>query len=215
MGASVGIGGLVIGISMLVVFSMAYQSIALQVESGLDRIDEAEQPLPTFTIADATIWEGAVVDLDIVSGGSGYTAGGTLQASSGSGGFLGTYTVDGSGTITSVAITSHGNYSSSPTIVVVGGGSPTSTASFDAWLGNTIHANLTNTGSTIVPHSNVWIFSNGVNPEPLSNIYSSSINSTNWYSGETLGFEWSNVSGNGLSRLSVTAGAFNIGAQLT
>ena len=38
MGASVGVGGLIIGISMLVVFSMAYQSISTQIESGVDRI---------------------------------------------------------------------------------------------------------------------------------------------------------------------------------
>ena len=41
MGASVGVGGLIIGISMLVVFSMAYQAISLQVDSGIDRIDDA------------------------------------------------------------------------------------------------------------------------------------------------------------------------------
>jgi hypothetical protein len=55
MGASVGVGGLIIGISMLVVFSMAYQAISLQIDSGVDRIEEADEPIPTFTIDDAVI----------------------------------------------------------------------------------------------------------------------------------------------------------------
>ena len=55
MGASVGIGGLIIGVSMLVVFSMAYQSIALQIDSGIDRIEDADKPLPTFTLDNAEL----------------------------------------------------------------------------------------------------------------------------------------------------------------
>ena len=215
MGASVGIGGLVIGVSMLVVFSMAYQSITLQIESGLDRIEEADEPVPTFAIDDATLWEGAVVALDVVSAGSGYSAGGTLVASSGTGGFEGTYTVDAvSGAVTSVVITSHGNYSARPTVVVSGGGSPTSTATFDAWLGNFIYANLTNTGSTTIPHSNMWMFIDGASPVEFSTVYTSSIASTNWYSGETLSLEWSNVSGTDPTRLSISAGENSMGAQL-
>ena len=119
MGASVGVGGLIIGISMLVVFSMAYQAISLQVDSGLDRIDDAaDEPSPTFTIDDAIIYTGAIVDVTINDGGSGYSSGGTIEASTGTGGFSATYTVNGNGNITSVVITSHGNYSSLPTLVV-------------------------------------------------------------------------------------------------
>ena len=67
MGASVGVGGLIIGISMLVVFSMAYQAISLQIDSGVDRIEEADEPAPTFTIDDAVIFTGAMVDVTINS----------------------------------------------------------------------------------------------------------------------------------------------------
>jgi hypothetical protein len=56
MGASVGIGGLIVGISMLVVFSMAYQSISLQIDSGLDRLEDADEPIPTFTIDDGILF---------------------------------------------------------------------------------------------------------------------------------------------------------------
>ena len=69
MGASVGVGGLIVGISMLVVFSMAYQSITMQIDSGLERIENADDPLPTFTLDDAELWEGAVVDISITGGG--------------------------------------------------------------------------------------------------------------------------------------------------
>lgn len=57
MGASVGIGGLIVGVAMLVVFSMAYQSIAMQIDSGLDRIENAETPIPAYSVDDATLWE--------------------------------------------------------------------------------------------------------------------------------------------------------------
>ena len=93
MGASVGIGGLIVGISMLVVFSMAYQSISSQIESGLDRLDDADEPIPTFTIDDAILFDGAVVDYTIATPGTGYTNG-TLASSTGNGGFAGDYTVE-------------------------------------------------------------------------------------------------------------------------
>ena len=50
MGASVGIGGLIIGISMLVVFSMAYQSISSQIDTGLERLDDGPQLEITLSI---------------------------------------------------------------------------------------------------------------------------------------------------------------------
>ena len=93
MSGSVGVGGLIIGMSMLVVFSMAYQAISLQIDSGLDRIDEADEPVPTLSIDDAVIFTGAIVDVTINNGGSGYSAGGTIQAASGTGGLSATYTV--------------------------------------------------------------------------------------------------------------------------
>ncbi|MCS5534068.1 MAG: hypothetical protein NZ736_07415, partial [Candidatus Poseidoniaceae archaeon] len=157
MGASVGIGGLIIGTTMLVVFSMVVASIDAKVDTSLQTIDSAKEALPVFTIDDATLWEGAVVDVQIGSGGSGYVNG-TLVSSTGSGGFAGTFTVNiATGAITAVAITSHGNYSSAPTIVVQGQ-TPTSTATFVASIGNFIHSNVTNTGSYITPLREVWLF---------------------------------------------------------
>ena len=214
MGASVGVGGLIIGVSMLVVFSMAYQSIAMQIDSGLDRIEHAEQPAATFRINDATLWEGAVVSVTISNGGAGYTSGGTVVASSGTGGFSGTYTVDGSGAITSVVITSHGNYSATPTLTVSGGGTPTTNATFSATLGKVIYANLTNTGSVTVDHDQMWLFVDGQDATGFNSVYSSSIASERWYSGETLALQWFDASVSGNERLALTVGSTTVGHML-
>ena len=213
MGASVGVGGLIIGISMLVVFSMAYQAISLQIESGMDRIEGADEPKPAFTIDDAVIYTGAIVDVTIVGGGSGYSSGGTIETSSGTGGFSATYTIDGSGAITSVAITSHGNYSSLPTLVVNGGGTPTSTASLTAVPGNVLYANLTNTGSTTIAHDDAWMFLDGQNATQFSSVYNPSLTDL-WFSGETLFLNWFDTGLPGDERMTLTVGSTTVGHRL-
>ena len=50
MCASVGIGGLIVGTSMMVVFALAVNVIDIRVDSSLDTLDSANEPLPTFTI---------------------------------------------------------------------------------------------------------------------------------------------------------------------
>ncbi len=212
MGASVGIGGLIIGISMLVVFSMAYASISTQIDSGLDRLDDASDPVPTFSIDDATLWEGAVVDLTIAQAGADYNNG-TLSAS---GGFEGTYTVDVTGAIISVVITSHGNYSSSPLITITCGTTCSSAAggNVTATLGNVIHANFTNTGVVTVDHESMWVFTDGSNPITFDTIYTSSISSSKWYTGETVYLNWVDATSIGESRISLTAGSTTVAHQL-
>ena len=212
MGASVGVGGLIVGISMLVVFSMAYQSITMQIDSGLERIENADDPIPTFTLDDAELWEGAVVDISITGAGAGYTDG-TFAASSGTGGLQGTFTTN-SGSITSMVITSHGNYSSAPTLLCNVVCTPTSTATFTVTLGNVIYANLTNTGSVTVPHDDMWLFVDGNNATTFSSVYTSSISSENWYSGETVELVWWNASVSGDQRLSLTAGPLSVSTVL-
>ena len=213
MGASVGIGGLIVGISMLVVFSMAYQSISSQIDSGLDRLDNADEPVPTFTIDDAILFDGAVVDYTIVTPGTGYTNG-TLAASTGNGGFAGDYTVDGSGAIIDVVITSHGDYSSPPTLTItcttacVGN---SGTADVTATLGNAVYANFTNAGSATIDFDDMWLFKNGTNPVPFDTVYTSAISSTNWFTGETLFLQWIDTGTIGEDRISMTVGPTTIG----
>lgn len=213
MGASVGIGGLIIGTTMLVVFSMVVASIDAKVDSSLQTIESANEALPVFTIDDATLWEGAVVDVQIGAGGSGYTNG-TLVSSTGNGGFAGTFTVNvATGAITAVVITSHGNYSSAPTIVVQGQ-TPTSSASFVVSIGNFIHSNITNTGSYITPLREIWVFSDGANPTNLGSIYSSGINDPHWYSGETLHIQWSESGTLPVSRFALSVKGVNMASSL-
>ena len=212
MGASVGIGGLIIGMTMMVVFSMVVASFDAKVDSSLQSIDSANEALPTFTIDDATLWEGAVVDVQIGSGGSGYSNG-TLVSSTGNGGFTGTFTVDGSGAIISVAITSHGNYSSAPTIVVQGQ-TPLTTATLPATIGNFIHANMTNTGSYITSLREIWLFSDGDNPTNFGSIYTSGNSNPHWYSGETLHVQWAENGSLPVSRLTITAKGVNMASRL-
>ncbi|MCS5536559.1 MAG: hypothetical protein NZ770_00495, partial [Candidatus Poseidoniaceae archaeon] len=83
---SVAVGALVIGTSMLVVFAVAMATLNSQVESGLSELESAAEPLPSFTIDDATnigtsgaTASGAVVDYTIHDGGSGYTGGDDVE----------------------------------------------------------------------------------------------------------------------------------------
>ena len=214
MGASVGIGGLIVGISMLVVFSMAYQSIALQIDSGLDRIDNADEPLPTFTMDDAELWEGAVVDITITSGGAGYSDG-TFEADPNTGGLSGTFTTSG-GAIDDVVITSHGNYSSAPTLKFncTVACTPTVAATYTIDLGNVIYANLTNTGSVTVHHDDMWLFVDGIDATPFSDAFTSPIASELWFSGETLPLQWLDADVAGSNRLTLTAGSMTVSHML-
>jgi hypothetical protein len=212
MGASVGIGGLIIGMTMLVVFSMVVASIDANVDSSLQTIDSANEALPSFTIDDATLWEGAVIDVQIGSGGSGYTNG-NLVSSTGNGGFAATFAVDGSGAIISVAITSHGNYLSAPTIVVQGQ-TPTLSATFVSSIGNYIHSNVTNTGSQIIPLREIWVFSDGENPTNLGSIYAGGSNNPHWYSGETLHVQWAESGQLPVSRVAISVKGVNMASTL-
>ena len=55
MAGSVGIGGLIIGVSLLVVFSMAVQTMSYQMETSIEVLDAAADPLPSYVIADASL----------------------------------------------------------------------------------------------------------------------------------------------------------------
>ena len=138
MGASVGVGALVVGTSLLLIFALAVQTLDNRLDASLEAIDDAGDLLPSLQIEDATLWEGAVLSVTVSSNGSGYVDGNLIATGTGSG-FSGTFTVDAAGGIETVTITSRGNYSSPPTITVdASGQSPTSTATFSSSTGNHI-----------------------------------------------------------------------------
>ena len=163
MGASVGVGGLIVGTSMLVVLALAVNAIDLRMETSLETIESASEPSSSFTIDNADIALGAVTTLQIDNAGTGY-ADGTLSALEG-GDFAGSYTVNSSGAIISWSITNHGDYSSDPTIVidVVPPGASNGTLSVVS-RSTVIDVSFTNTGTTIVPVDEVWLFLDGNTP---------------------------------------------------
>ena len=209
MGASVGVGALVVGTSLLLIFALAVQTLDNRLDASLEAIDDAGDLLPSLQIEDATLWEGAVLSVTVSSNGSGYVDGNLIATGTGSG-FSGTFTVDAAGGIDTVTITSRGNYSSPPTITIDAfGQSPTSTATLSSTTGNHIYANLTNTGTVTLPHRKVWLFLDGgtsQTPTNLGSAYTPSINSTNWYPGETILLDWSENGPSSYTRISMTAG---------
>ena len=207
MGASVGIGALIVGTSLMLVFALAVQSIDNRMETSLEIIDDAGEPIPSFQIDDATLWEGAVLTVTIATNGSGYQNG-TLIEQSGSGGFLGTFTVDVAGGIETVTITSRGNYSSPPTIIVDTTGQPlvSAGATFTSDIGNFIYSNLTNTGPVTIKNREAWLFLDGGTSEEPTNLGSvTSGTTTHWYPGETIQLEWAEDGATSYDRISLTS----------
>ncbi|MGY8701099.1 MAG: hypothetical protein ACKVHH_00150 [Candidatus Poseidoniales archaeon] len=160
MGASVGIGALIVGTSLLTIFALASAAIDLQVDEALERIEETgDNSVPSFTVDDASndvnavagvtitvpgtayvigdiISSGSVASIDLVDGGTGYTAGNLVWT----GGSCdtdpsGTYTVGGGGTIDSITLSTGGN-------------GCTGTSSVDGDVGGTSSSTI-----TVVMHS--------------------------------------------------------------
>lgn len=84
MGASTGVGALIVGVAMLSVFVLANSALDAQIESGIERMEKSqEQDSPSFSIDDASNDVNAIDSLSINSPGSGYTSSsGTLSATS-------------------------------------------------------------------------------------------------------------------------------------
>ena len=74
MGASTGVGALIVGVAMLSVFVLANSALDAQIESGIERMEKSrEQVSPSFSIDDASNDVDAIDALDIDSAGSGYS----------------------------------------------------------------------------------------------------------------------------------------------
>jgi len=225
MGASVGIGGLIVGISMLVVFSMAITALDAQVATGLDAIESASVPDPSFTVDDVNIAQFAIHEVSMTAGnqGTGYVDG-ILRANVGSGecgGFSATFTTNSTGEIDlgGVVITNHGNCPNSnpPTWTIYDSTlsiqTPTSVANFSTPVFRQyIYANVTNQGPLTLSTDEIWVFYDGEDPETLTASSALTGSSTNWYSGETRVLHWDdNLSSNTeYERIAFTAGATTI-----
>ncbi|MDG1549968.1 MAG: hypothetical protein P8Q94_07965 [Candidatus Poseidoniaceae archaeon] len=208
MGASVGVGGLIVGTSMLVVLALAVNAIDLRMETSLETIESASEPSSSFTIDNADIALGAVTTLQIDNAGEGY-ADGTLSALEG-GDFAGSYTVNSSGAIISWSITNHGDYSSDPTIVidVVPPGASNGTLSVVS-RSTVIDVSFTNTGTTIVPVDEVWLFLDGNTPTKLS-VLAPSVDSDYIYSGDLVTLEWRGLGSTSFDNLAITVDGYSV-----
>lgn len=215
MGASVGVGGLIVGTSMLVVLALAVNAIDLRLESSLETIESANEPLPTFSIDNADIALGAVTSLQIDSPGTGYTNG-TLSATGGGGsGFSGTFVVNPStGEIISVTITDHGDYSSDPTIVIDGPQPGALGGQISVAARTTVvDVNITNTGTVIVPIDEVWMFLDGDNPRNLDSL-APIAESRTIFPGDTVGIEWRSLGNNAFDVVALSSKGFNTARTL-
>tara|TARA_B100001250_G_scaffold405492_1_gene423036 strand:+ start:617 stop:1261 length:645 start_codon:yes stop_codon:yes gene_type:complete len=213
MGASVGIGGLIVGTSMLVVFALAVSVIDLRMDSSLETLESANEPLPILTIDSADLWEGAVVSWTIVDPGANYVNG-TLSTVE-PGGFTATFTVDDiTGGIDNVVITNHGNYSSTPTIQVDSPPLGVTTADIDVDLGTIIDAEISNTGPTVIPINEIWLFLDGAEPKRLSSMIFPAPTSANMYSGETLTLQWRGLGTDTFDTIALSSHGYNIARAL-
>jgi hypothetical protein len=221
MAGSVGIGGLIIGVSLLVVFSMAVQTLNYQMETSVEVLDAAANPIPNYLIEDAQHLEGAILTITVT--GTGLSSGvvnGTLVANGGVGlgGFSATFTVS-SGEIdtNSVVITSHGSYTTLPTsITVQGQGTLSPAPTFTFTTGNMFYSNLTNTGEGTIQTDEVWMYFDGGTPTSLfdehregwaQNQAVPDLASRNWYVGETIDLIWQDAPA-ATTRFVVAAGGF-------
>ena len=164
MGASVGIGALIVGTSLLTIFALASAAIDLQVDEALERIEETgDNSVPSFTVNDASNDVNAVAGVSFTSGtGSGYAVGDIIS----------------SGSVVSLSFVSGGTgYSDSTNLVWSGGGcspNPTgtytvSTEAFEYTATATSHSmnNDYFTYSSSTTDYYVWFNVNGNGVEPI------------------------------------------------
>ena len=209
---SVAVGALVIGTSMLVVFAVAMATLNSQVESGLSELETAAEPLPSFTIDDATnignLTAGAVVGYTIITEGTLYfDAAVHINASFGS--FSGEIVTTG-GIVTDVIISNYGSeylYAESSTysieLVMPQGGS-SGTLDISVTLGNIVHTNITNDGSVDLDTDRTWLFTDGLDTRNLSDQLQGSLPDT-IFPGETLHYYYYTGGEDIVSRIAVTS----------
>lgn len=77
-----------------------------------------------------------------------------------------------------------------------------------------VYANMTNTGSSTIEHDDMWLFLDGQTPTQFSSIYTSSISSELWFSGETLALQWIDTGSGTDERITLTVGPTTVGHLL-
>jgi hypothetical protein len=218
MGASVGVGGLIIGISMLVVFSMAVTSLSNQTATSLEVIESAQLSNPVITIDNANLTQFAVDSITVTDSGTvgAYTAG--FLTSPSCQGFNASFTLSGGVVEDTVIVISAGSCSGTPTdMVVEDQTAPVDPAVFSVSTKRQLFANLTNDGTETISTNTAWLFfDDGVSLQPQTIAPPNAIvvqNFNNWFSGETIEIFWDD-SGD-YERLSLSVGETSVSRTIT
>ena len=124
MGASTGIGGLIVGMAMLAVFVIFVGTLDARLATHLS-VTEPGDPPPQVSFVDANVDLSGLADISITTAGSGYQVGDEVLDGTT---VVGTVTeVDGSGGLLDLSVAMEGNrdFTSSPTLTIssVGGSS--------------------------------------------------------------------------------------------
>lgn len=211
MGASTGIGGLIVGMAMLAVFVIFVGTLDARLATHLS-VTEPGDPPPEVSFVDANVDVTGLADIGITTAGSGYQVGDEVLDGTT---VVGTVTeVDGSGGLLDLSVSMEGNrdFTSSPTLTIssVGG----SSGAVSAVLGSVVHANVTNVGSTVLPLDEVWTFLDGENVERLPDLVVAEPIGTNLYSGETMWVMWLEGSSTSWERLALSVGSTTVVTEL-
>ena len=191
------------GTSMLVVFALAMATLEQQVDNSLAELENAAEPVPGFTIDDATNVEGAVVSFTINNGGTSYTAG-QVEVNGSAGSFLADLVVT-LGVVTGLDIIDHGSsylYTSTYYLVLTGTNTGSS-LNLTATLGNIVYTNITNTGSVDIDTEHSWVISDGSNPHNLSDDFQGYLPET-IFPGETYTHHYYSDSQSTVGRIAVS-----------
>ncbi len=208
MAGSAGIGGLIVGTTMLVVFALVLTSLQARVDAHLEQIDAAEEPPPEFEVVNAVLETDGLVGVTVTSVGSGYSDGDTVTAD---GRTVGSIITDGSGGVDSVVITEPWNFSAgAPTFGSTGGAGATFTGTF----GNVVFLNITNVDSTTLDLTTMYAAVDGGNHTSLSSLTRTDASGTNVYTGETGRLVWLAGTNSAWTRVAITSGDVLLGATL-
>ncbi len=214
MGASVGVGGLIVGISMLLVFSMAVSTLSSQTVTSLEVIESAQTPDPIITI-DSAQYLDSIHSVSILDGGTGYVDGQLVSPDCP--GFSVDFTVT-AGEITSIEpIVNRGVCDADPATIEVDNQPGGLNANFDSEIKQYLHADVTNDGQETLSTDEVWFFLDGLSPTTMTSTdFSPSIVKDNWYSGETISVIASDDAPAILnSRMSLTVGETSVSRTIT
>jgi len=148
-------------------------------DASLEAIDASDDPSPSIRIRDANLAEDAIISVVVNSPGTGYTTCAlsatcriTASGSTSGSGWYASYTVSGGG-IDEITIQAHGSdYLGTITFTIDNPNGNADASLHNPTIGNIVYVNASNDGSVSIDVDDMWISVEGLEPDPLSNSYS-------------------------------------------